>query len=171
MIMSIFTKLLAETIDKELEAMTPEGTADASTFEDTFNTDEEVVAPEEEPAPEEEAEPTEEGLSQIKQDTQELIMTVLDAIEQDELAQGSEITDDEAVDIGLELIYKLIPKLSDEDVQIIHDELSEYFDIEVNSDAEGEGEDEEYFEEPKAENETDYEEDVKSESVKKKSRI
>ena len=127
--------------------------------------DEEIV-PEEEPEEEEE---TGEELSKIKTDTQDLIMSILDAIEQDELAQGNTLEDDESADVGLELLHKLIPKLNDTDVQEVYDTLSDYFEMELGDEA---SEDEEYFEEPTGEiDDLDYEEtptdEIKVESKKK----
>jgi hypothetical protein len=88
----------------------------------------------------------------------DLIMTILDSLETEMLAQGEELEEDESPDPALELIYKLIPELTDDQCKMITDTLSEYYEIEL-----GNGEDEEeFFEEPKDEDkqENDYLEDT-----------
>ena len=85
-------------------------------------------------------------------------MTILDSLETEMLAQGEELEEDESPDVALELIYKLIPDLSDDQCKMISDTLAEYYEIELSN-----GEDEEEFYEPEKDEdqqENDYEEDT-----------
>ena len=156
---NLFNTLLKEAAEETIKEKEP--------------TEEEPKEPTEEELPELPEElpelPEEEGAGEVQKALQNLIMSVLDAIEQEALAAGETFEEDESVDVGLELLYKLAPKLSDEDAQMLMDELQEYYEMEV--DEEGEGEDEEYFEEPPTDDENEYQEDkeeVKTEGVKKK---
>jgi hypothetical protein len=154
--MGLFTNILNEELEKEDEKK--------DEVEDTEKKDK-VEGEEEEPKeeePEEEPEPKDEEPketeSECKEDLKDLIMTILDSLETEMLAQGEELEEDESPDVSLEIIYRLIPDLSDEQCKMITDTLSSYYEIEL-----GEGEDEEeFYEEPKDEDkqENDYLEDT-----------
>ena len=140
--MTMFKTMLQEAVD-ELEPVkdTNIDGADA-TAEVTPPSKEEVKTDEEtdEGGPEEAKEGT------VQRDVQDIITSILDAVEAESLASGEVFNDDESVDIGLELIYKIASKLDDADAKLIYDELSEYFEMEVDEKAEGE--EDEFFEEP-----------------------
>ena len=151
--MTLFNNILNEELEKE----------DKEKDEAKEKEDKEKVEGEEEPKEkepeEEEPEPKEEPKeteSECKEDLKDLIMTILDSLETEMLAQGEELEEDESPDVSLELIYRLIPDLTDEQCKMISDTLSEYYDIEL-----GTGEDEEFYEEPtEDEDENDYLEDT-----------
>jgi hypothetical protein len=146
--MNIFAQILKEAVDAE----NPEKIETVSAVKEEPETTEETT-----PEPVEEI-PEEETTSSIKEDTKELIMTILDALENEMIAQGQELEEDESPDVAMELLYKLIDTLPDSDVQMISDTLSDYYDIEAN-DGETESIDEDYQEEeiPEEENELEYE--------------
>ena len=164
--MNMFTQMLKEATE-EIETTVPSETVVPTDAEPTDTTGEET--PEETPA--EEGEEAAEGT--IQKQVQDIIDSILDAIEQESLASGETFDEGESIDVGLEILYKLAPKLSDEDAQAAYDELSEYFEMSVEDEAkEGEEEEsaEEFFEEPAAEgDDTEYAEDkTVKESIKKK---
>jgi hypothetical protein len=163
--MSVFARLLKEAVDELDNDLTADKAFSKEPIEDTSGAfskaDEETTDPLEGESEEEETV----EVSGIVKDTQDLIMSILDALEQEALAQGETIGEDDSPDIALELLYKFLPTMPTEQVQTIYDELSEYYEMETDE------EEEDYFEEPKKEtDELDYEEEVKSESlqVKKK---
>lgn len=162
---SMFERLLKEATE-ELGATEVAEPVDGAE-ETTPAVEEEPETTEEEP---EEGE-AKEGTIQAK--LQDVILSILDAIEQESLADGNPLDDDESADVGLELLHKLAPKFSDEDAQLAYDELTEYFDMSADEETTPAGEDDEFFEPPVEELPEDgYEEDkeVKTEGIKKKSK-
>ena len=151
--MGLFTNILNEELEK----------ADEKKDEEVEDTEKKPEGDEEEPKEEEpEEEPKKEEPketeSEGKEDLKDLIMTILDSLETEMLAQGEELEEDESPDVALELIYKLIPDLSDDQCKMISDTLAEYYEIELSN-----GEDEEEFYEPEKDEdqqENDYEEDT-----------
>lgn len=164
--MNIFSKLLKEATD-ELDLPVDETAVPAG--EEPKEEPKKEEEPKEEEPKEGEDEEAEEGTIQAK--LQDIIMSILDAIEQESLADGNPIEDDESADVGLELLHKMATKLSDEDAQMAYDTLAEYFDMSVDEEAPEPAEDE-FFEPPaEAPAEDAYaEEEVKTESLKKKSK-
>jgi hypothetical protein len=122
----------------------------------------------------EEEEPTEEvEESGLVSDTKDLIDSVLDALEADMLASGETVQEGESIDLGLELISKFADQIPEEILQQIYDEISTYYEVEVDENAEEEPEEEpeeeeEFFEEPPTEEEEVAPEEVKVESIKPK---
>jgi hypothetical protein len=155
----MFSRLLREATE-ELDPTSPSETVipvDGGTVTDETGAEEGA----------EEAGEGEEG--SIQKDLQDIITSILDAIEQESLASGETFEDDESVDVGLEILYKLAPNFSEEDAQSAYDALSEYFEMSVEDGAAEE--DKEGFEEtPAVEgDEKDFEEDkVKTESIARK---
>lgn len=166
--MNIFDKLLKEAVD-ELDKEVPEegGAFSKDSKEATDDTTGAFSKSDEETDELLDDEATEETeVDPLVKDTQDLIMSILDALEQEALAQGETIEEDDSPDIALELLYKFIPTMPKEQVQTIYDELSDYYEMEA------EETDEEYFEEPKKEtDDLDYEEDVKTESLQLKKKV
>lgn len=157
--MTLFTNILNEELEKEEEKKDAEKDTEKEKVEGEEEPKEEEPEEEEpEPEPEEDKE-TKETESECKEDLKDLIMTILDSLETEMLAQGEELEEDESPDVALELIYKLIPDLSDDQCKMISDTLSEYYEIEL-----GNGEDEEeFYEEPSSDKdkiENDYLEDT-----------
>jgi hypothetical protein len=152
--MTSFIDILNEELEKEDEKKDEE-------VEDTEKKPEgdEEEPKEEEPEEEPKKEEPKETESEGKEDLKDLIMTILDSLETEMLAQGEELEEDESPDPALELIYKLIPELTDEQCQMISTTLSEYYEIELTN---GEDEDE-FYEEPKEDSdkqENDYLQDT-----------
>jgi hypothetical protein len=83
--------------------------------------------------------------SPLVSDTRDLINSILDALEAEMLADGETVQEDENIDIGLELISKYADKIPEDVLQTIYDEISEYYEMEVD---EKQQEDDDYFEEP-----------------------
>lgn len=159
MVKNIFEQLLKEATDEIAKVEEPKEETTEEVVEEPK--DKEIASVEE---PKEE---TTKELSQIKSDTQDLIMSILDAIEQDELAQGNTLEDDESADVGLELLHKLIPKLDDADAKEVYDTLSDYFEMELGNDSE----EDKYFEEPTEEvDDLDYTEENKEDEIKVESK-
>jgi len=153
--MKSFIDILNEELEKEDEAKEAEKKEKVEGEEEPKDEEPKEEEPEEEKPKEEEPKETE---SECKEDLKDLIMTILDSLETEMLAQGEELEEDESPDPALELIYKLIPELTDDQCKMITDTLSEYYEIEL-----GNGEDEEeFYEEPKDEDkqENDYLEDT-----------
>ena len=153
--MGLFTNILNEELEKADEKK--DEVEDTETKEETED-DKEETETEPEPEPEKEEEESKETESECKEDLKDLIMTILDSLETEMLAQGEELEEDESPDVALELIYKLIPDLSDDQCKMISDTLAEYYEIELSN-----GEDEEEFYEPEKDEdqqENDYEEDT-----------
>lgn len=98
--------------------------------------------------PDEGEEPTEETESPKVEELRQLVDSILDALEQEQLAQGETIEEDESPDIALEIISKIAPELKEETLQLVIDQLTEYFEISVDeSDLGGDEESEEDYEE------------------------
>ena len=154
--MTSFIDILNEELEKEDEAKEAEKKEKVEGEEEPKDEEPKEEEPEEEKPKEEEPKETE---SEGKEDLKDLIMTILDSLETEMLAQGEELEEDESPDPALELIYKLIPELTDEQCQMISTTLSEYYEIELTN---GEDEDE-FYEEPKEDSdkqENDYLQDT-----------
>lgn len=154
--MTSFIDILNEELEKEDEAKEAEKKEKVEGEEEPKDEESKEEEPEEEKPKEEEPKETE---SECKEDLKDLIMTILDSLETEMLAQGEELEEDESPDPALELIYKLIPELTDEQCQMISTTLSEYYEIELTN---GEDEDE-FYEEPKEDSdkqENDYLQDT-----------
>jgi len=152
--MTSFIDILNEELEKEDEKKDEE-VEDTEKKPEGDEEEPKKEEPEEEPKKEEPKETESEG----KEDLKDLIMTILDSLETEMLAQGEELEEDESPDPALELIYKLIPELTDEQCQMISTTLSEYYEIELTN---GEDEDE-FYEEPKEDSdkqENDYLQDT-----------
>lgn len=155
--MNIFDTLLKEAVDGLDDKAFTSDELDTTLNADVDDTDESSTV---------DIEDDTEEVSGIVKDTQDLIVSILDALEQEALAQGETISEDDSPDIALELLYKFIPTMPTEQVQTIYDELSEYYEMDVDD------ENEDYFEEPeKTIDDLDYEEDVKSESLQVKKKL
>ena len=122
--MNIFQTLLEAGLEQETGVALNDPAEEQEVGEETPAETNETPA-EEIPAEEEEV------ASDIKADLKDLIMTILDSLESEMLAQGEELEEEESPDVALEIIYKLIPELSDTQCQMIADKLSEYYDIEL----------------------------------------
>lgn len=164
--MSIFARLLKEAVDELDNDLTADKAFSKEPTDDTSGAFSKAAEETPELTDEESIEEDSVEVSGIVKDTQDLIMSILDALEQEALAQGETIGDDDSPDIALELLYKFIPTMPENQVQTIYDELSDYYEMEADE------EDEDYFEEPKKEtDELDYEEEVKSESLQIKKKV
>lgn len=165
--MSLFARLLKESTEEEIGSTTPSEEV-VPVDGDTAATD--LPAEEPEETKKTDGEEAEEG--SVQKDLQNIITSILDAIEQESLASGETFEDGESVDVGLEILYKIASKLSDDDAKLAYDELSEYFDMKVEEEPEPEeGEEGDGFEEPAPEgDDAEFEEDKLKESLKKKLR-
>lgn len=166
--MNIFNTILKEALEDEETtgafSKAPEETTEVEGGVFSKTSEEETVEDTELEVTEEIPEEPIEEVSEKQQEARDIIMSVLDALEQEALAQGDEITDDESVDVGLELLYKMVPKLADEDLDEVITTLQDYFDIDAGEDV-----DEEYFEDEEETSDEEYAEDkeVRTESRKK----
>ena len=87
--------------------------------------------------------------SELVTNTRSLIDSVLDALEEEIIASGDTIEEDESIDLGLELIHEYADKIPEEILTEIYNKISEYYEIEVD---ETQTEDE-YYEEPERDEE------------------
>jgi hypothetical protein len=172
--MKSFSQLLKEAAEKE--ELPPEEEEVVEPSEDEELPPEEEEVPEEEPEdelpPEEDEEPTEEVEAGLVSDVRDLIDSVLDALEADMLAAGETVQEGESIDLGLELLSKFADQIPEEILQQMFDEISSYYEMEVEDgeelpeDEEPVEDEEEFFEEPAPDEEVPEEEEVKVESVK-----
>lgn len=102
------------------------------------------------------SEPSEATESDLVVNTRSLIDSVLDALEEEIIASGDTIEEDESIDLGLELIHAYADKIPEEILTEIFDKISEYYEIEVD---ESQTEEDDYFEEPESDEEIPTDED------------
>lgn len=175
--MKSFSQLLKEAAKTEEELPDEELEETPEESDEELPPEEEDVeeVPEEEELPPEEEFTEEEGEeSGLVSDTRDLIDSVLDALEADMLAAGETVQEDESIDLGLELISKFADQIPQDILQQIFDEISTYYEMEVEDgeevpEEEEPEEEEDFFEEPAPEEETiPTEEEIKAESLKPK---